>query len=130
VFDVLLNHKPKFAAKRKIYNYNKDDFVDLRESLKLLPLTDIVLSENDIDIAWSKWKDTFLAAADTYIPSRQTSRTYTPPYFTREFIHILHQKGSLRKRARKPSLALLWEKFRELRRSAKRMIKTKQRDYI
>ena len=130
MFDVLLNHKPKFAAKRKIYNYNKGDFVALRESLKLLPLTDIVLSENDIDIAWSKWKDTFLAVVDTYIPSRQTSRTYTPPYFTREIIHILHQKESLRKRARKSNSALLWEKFRELRRSAKRMIKTKKRDYI
>ena len=130
MFDVLFNHKPKFAAKRKVYNFNKGDFVALRESLKLLPLTDIVLSENDIDIAWSKWKDTFLAADDTYIPSRQTSRTYTPPYFTREIIHILHQKDSLRKRARNSNSALLWEKFRELRRSAKRMIKTKKRDYI
>ena len=130
MFDVLLNHKPKFAAKRKVYNYNKGDFVALRESLKLLPLTDIVLSENDIDITWSKWKDTFLAAVDTYIPSRQTSRTYTPPYFTREIIHILHQKESLRKPARKSNSALLWEKFCELRRSAKRMIKTKKRDYI
>jgi hypothetical protein len=78
MFDVSLNQKPKFAAKRKIYFYNKSNFVALRESLKLLPLTDIVLTENDIDIAWSKWKDTFLAAVDTYIPSRQSSRTYTP----------------------------------------------------
>ena len=54
-------------------NYNKGDFVTLRQSLKLLPLADIVLSENDIDIAWSKWKETFLAAVDTYIPNRQTS---------------------------------------------------------
>ncbi|CAB4013430.1 Hypothetical predicted protein, partial [Paramuricea clavata] len=43
----------------------------LRESLKLLPLTDIVLSK---------------------LPN------LTPPYFTREIIHILHQKESLRKR--------------------------------
>ena len=46
------------------------------------------------------------------------------------FPEILHQKESLRKRARKSNSALLWEKFRELRRSAKRMIKTKKRDYI
>jgi hypothetical protein len=57
MFDVFLNHKPKFATKRKMHNYNKGDFVALCESLKLLPLTDIVHSENDIDIAWSKWKD-------------------------------------------------------------------------
>ena len=48
-----------------VYNYNKGDFAALRESLKLLPLTDIVLCEDDIDIAWSKWCDTFLAAVDT-----------------------------------------------------------------
>ncbi len=47
------------------FNYSKGDFEGLRESLRLLPLTDIVEGENDIDVAWSKWKDTFLAGKST-----------------------------------------------------------------
>ena len=116
----LLHIKHKKPAKRTVYNYNKGDFAALRESLKLLPLTDIVLCEDDIDIAWSKWCDTFLAAVDTFIPSKQTSRSYSPPYFTSEIVHLLHQKDSVE----------LWEKFRDHRRTVKSLIKTKKREYI
>ncbi|CAB3980019.1 Hypothetical predicted protein, partial [Paramuricea clavata] len=43
LFNLLLHTKPKKSARRTVYNYNKGDFAALRESLKLLPLTDIVL---------------------------------------------------------------------------------------
>jgi hypothetical protein len=118
LFNLLLHIKHKQPAKRTVYNYNKGDFAALRESLKLLLLTDIVLCEDDIDIAWSKWCNTFLAAVDTFIPSKQTSRSYTPPYFTSEIVHLLHQKETTRKRAKKSDSVELWEKFRDHRRTS------------
>jgi hypothetical protein len=127
-FDVTLNIQQKTSPRRK--TYSKGDFEGLRESLRLLPLTDIVEGENDIDVAWSKWKDTFLAAVDTHIPSKLTSRTFTPPYFTSEIVHLLHRKETMRKRAKKTNSAEHWKKFRDLRRSTKRLIKTKKREYI
>jgi hypothetical protein len=130
LFNLLLHTKPKKSAKRTIYNYNKGDFAALRESLKLLPLTDIVLCEDDIDIAWSKWCDTFLAAVDIFIPSKQTSRSYTPPSFTSEIVHLLHQKETTRKRAKNSESVELFEKFRDQRRTVKSLIKTKKREYI
>ena len=82
VFDIILRRKPKKLPKRTVYNYNKGDFAVLRESLKLLLLTDIVLSEDDIDIAWMTWSNTFLAVVNTFITRKQACRSYIPPYFT------------------------------------------------
>ena len=101
----------------------------LRESLKLLPLTDIVLGEDDIDIAWSKWCDIFLSAVDTF-PRKQTSRSYTPHYFTNEIVHLLHQKETTRRRAKKSDSVELWEKFRRLCWSVKSLIKIKKSEYL
>ena len=98
--------------------------------MKLLPLTDIVLSEDDIDIAWTKWSNTFLAVVNTFIPRKQTSRSYIPPYFTSEIVHLLHQKETTRKRAKKSDSIAIWEKFRDLPRRAKTLIKSWKRDYI
>ncbi len=106
VFDLHLHRKPKKPPTRAVYNYNKGDFAALKESLKLLPLTDIVLGEDDVD------------------------RSYTPPYFTSEIVHLLHQKETTRKRTKKSDSIELWEKFRDLRRAVKGLIKTKKREYI
>lgn len=128
--DVNLNRKPKLLTKRLVYNYKKGDFDSLRAILRSLPLTDIVLSENDIAIAWAKWKDVFLAAVDTYIPKSTIKRSYKPPYITSDIIHAIHKKETLRKRAKSSNSPQLWEKFRELRRNIKSAIKTKKREYI
>ena len=98
--------------------------------MKLLPLTDIVPSEDDIDIAWTKWSNTFLAVLNTFIPRKQTSRSFIAPYFTSEIVHLLHQKETTRKRAKKLDSVAIWEKFRDLRRRAKTLIKSRKRDYI
>ena len=130
VFDIILRRKPKKLPKRTVYNYNKGDFAVLRESLKLLLLTDIVLSEDDIDIAWMTWSNTFLAVVSTFIPRKQTCRSYIPPYFTSEIVHLLHPKETTRKQAKKLDSVAIWEKFRDLRRRAKTLIKSRKRNYI
>ena len=84
----------------------------------------------NIDIAWTKWSNTFLAVVNTFIPRKQTSRSYIPPYFTSEIVHLLHQKETTRKRAEKLDSVAIWEKFRDLRRRAKTLIKSRKRDYI
>ena len=81
MFDIHLHRKPKKLPKRIVYNYNKGDFAALRESLKLLPLTDIVLSEDDIDIAWTKCCNTFLAVVNTFIPRKANQQILYPTIF-------------------------------------------------
>jgi hypothetical protein len=123
--DINLNRKVKQSVKRMVYNYKKGDFNSLRATLMCLPLLDTVEKESDINTAWAKWKDLFLAAVDSYVKG-----SYKPPYITQEIIHALNTKKTLRKRAKATNSPHIWEQFRELRRSIKSLIRSKKREYI
>ena len=66
MFDIHLRRKPKKLPEKTVYSYNKGDFAALREPLEVQPLIGIVLSKVDIDITWTKWSNTFLAAVNTF----------------------------------------------------------------
>jgi hypothetical protein len=84
-----------------VYNYKKGDFNGLHEALNLLNLSDIVSSENDVDFAWMKWKDTFVTAVDTYIPKFTTKSKSSPPYVTSDLVHEIRKKGNSQKESKK-----------------------------
>ena len=113
-----------------VYNYSKGDFNSLRTTLRCLPLLDIVENEHDVNTAWTKWKDAFLSAVDNFIPKSKMKSSYKPPYITHDIIHSLNKKAALRKRAKLTNSSELWERFRQLRRNIKSLIRSKKRDYI
>lgn len=76
--DVYLKRKSKLLTKRLVYNYKKGDFDSLGATLRSLPLSDIVLGENEIASAWAKWKDS--CSVDIYILKGFIKRSYKPPY--------------------------------------------------
>ncbi len=129
-FDVHIRMKTKQQTKRTVYNYKKGDFNGLREALNLLNLSDIVSSENDVDIAWMKWKDAFVTAVDTYIPKFTTKSKSSPPYVTSDLVHEIRKKETLREKVKKSNSPELWERFRDLRRKIKSEIRKKKREYI
>ena len=47
--DINVNIKVKKQAKRTVDNYAKDDFNSLRDTLRCLPLLEIIDSEHDVD---------------------------------------------------------------------------------
>ena len=122
--------KVKKQAKRTVYNYAKGDFNSLRATLRCLPLLEIIDSEHDVDTAWAKWKGVFLTAVDSHIPKSTVKSSYRPPYVTQDIIDELNKKETLRKRANCSNAPQLWERFRELRRKIKRLLRLKKREYI
>ena len=75
--------------------------VGLFNSLRNTPLVDIVLNEsNNVNLAWAKWKDAFLAAVDHFIPKTKLKRSFTPPYITKDLLHAIKMKESLRRKAK------------------------------
>lgn len=113
-----------------VYNYKNGDFDTLRATLRCLPLLDLVESESDIDSAWNMWKDLFLSTVDAHIPKIKAKSSYKPPYITEEIIHALRKKETIRKRAKSTNSPSLWNRFRDLRRSIKSMIRSKKREHI
>jgi hypothetical protein len=109
--DINLNRKVKKSVKCMGYNYKKGDFNSLCATLTCLPLLDIVEKESDINTAWAKWKDLFLAAFDSFIRKSNVKRSYKPPYITQVIIHALNMKKMLRKRAKSTNSPHIWERF-------------------
>ena len=113
-----------------VYNYKNGDFNSLRATLGCLPLLALLESEADIDSASTKWKDLLLSAVDAHIPKTKVKISYKPPYITKDIIHALNMKETIRKRAKSANSPSLWDRFRELRRKIKSMIRSKKREYI
>ena len=128
--DINLIRKVSKPVKRMVYNYKNGDFDSLRATLRCLPLLALLESEADIDSAWTKWKDLFLSAVDAHIPKTKVKISYKPPYITKDIIHALNMKETIRKRAKSTNSPSLWDRFRELRRKIKSMIRSKKREYI
>ena len=86
-------------VKRKVYDYGKADFSGLKGALTSLNLTFWISDSNaEIDEDWSKWKDSFLAAVDDYIPSKIVKSRRTTPWITHSILHLIRKKTSARKK--------------------------------
>ena len=77
--NINLRRKVIKPIKRMVYNYKNGDFDSLRATLRCLPLLDLVENESDIDSAWTKWKDLFLATVNKHIPKIKVKSSYKPP---------------------------------------------------
>ena len=129
--DIILRRKVIKPIKRMVYNYKNGDFDSLRATLRCLPQLDLVENESDIiDSVWTKWKDLFLATVNKHIPKIKAKTSCKPPYIIEDIIHALNKKETLRKRAKSTNSSSLWDRYRELRRSIKNMIRSKDREYI
>ena len=130
-FDLKLHQRPKQSTERIVYNYSKGDFVGLLNCLQNASLMDLVRNNcDDINVAWSKWKAAFLTAADSFIPKTSLKRFFTPPYITKDLLHAINMKESLRRKAKAENSPQLWEKFRKTRQHVKCWINAKKREYL
>ena len=127
ICDMVLRYKPKPAIKRVVYDYSRADIQCLLDTLRNARLLDIVQEEShDVSTAWMKWKDTFHSVVDSFIPKRTTKRLPTPPYITKDLLHAIKRKESLRRKAKKKNTPDLWEHFRKERQRIKCWIKKKK----
>ena len=130
-FDLKLHQRPKQSTERIVYNYSKGDFVGLLNCLQNASLVDLVcINCDDINVAWSKWKAAFLTAADSFIPKTSLKRSFTPSYITKDLLHAINMKESLRRKAKAKNSPQLWEKFCKTQQHVKCWINAKKREYL
>ncbi|CAB4009432.1 Hypothetical predicted protein, partial [Paramuricea clavata] len=72
-FRVKLKFTRAKPVRRRVYDYKRGNFGDLRNFLTCVPF-DITTSDN-IDQYWLQWKDIFLIAVESYIPVKTMSDT-------------------------------------------------------
>ena len=80
-------------------------------------------------MAWDKWKDTFLAAIDSFVKVNQ-KKSFTPPYISRDLLHAIKKKNSLSRKAKTKNSPELWAKFRKACQHIKCWINAKKKVYL
>ena len=71
-----------------------------------------------------------VGAVDQSIPKSKLKRANSPPWIDGEIIHAIHKRNTLRRKAAKENNANLWEKFKQLRRDTKYLIRAKFNTYV
>lgn len=128
-FDFNIHAKLSACDIRTVYNYRLADWNGLSETLRL---TDLMPSINstDIDSDWQQWMDLFLGAVADHIPVKTFKRKNTPPWLDNEIKHLLKKKETARRKAKKSGKLNIHEKFRALRRQAKKLIAEKRKEWF
>ena len=80
-------------------------------------------SVSNINDDWTLWRGTFLATADNFIPKKTRKGRYHPPLLTGEILHMLKRKETLRWKLIRVKRSSLLEKYKNLRRKRKNLIK-------
>ena len=127
-FDFLLFTKQKGCDKRTVFNFHLADwsgFLDGLDKCNLSPN-----ESTDVNTDWERWRNIFLEVATEYIPRKTFKRRNSPPWVDGEVKRLLSKKDSCRKKEKKLSCPKLWEKFRNLRRRAKSLLKVKRMQYF
>ena len=127
-FDFLLFTEQKGCDKRTVFNFHLADwpgFLDARDKCNLSPN-----KSTHVNIDWERWRNIFLDVATEYLPRETFKRRNSPPWVDGEVKRLLSKKDSCRRKEKKLSCPKLWEKFRNLRRRAKSLLKVKRMQYF
>ena len=130
-FEFRASTKAQHKVNRTVYDYRRGDFEGLRRALESINLCNLVRDSENIDLAWTEWKDVFMSAVSDYIPTRKIKGRNTPPWISGEIIHILRKKETARLKLRKPTASEQQrQKYKELRKKAKIMIQESRENYF
>ena len=130
VFYVITKPKCKAASKRVVFNYRKANFTDICNHLQKLDLSKIARDCKDVNTAWEDWSCHINNAITTYVPKRNVKRSYYTPWCDSETRRLIEKKRSLWHRAKHGKNKRLWNRFKNLRRKAKVLLKKKYDTYV
>ena len=71
-----------------------------------------------------------LATADMYIPTFTVKKKTNPPWITKEILNKIKKQKSLWRKLKAHPSEILSRKFKELRRSVKRLVRSEHKRYL
>ena len=90
-------------------------------------------STSDINDDWISWRDSFLTIANDHIPQKTMNGRNTPPWLTGEILNVLKKNETLRRKLRRAirsQVDAIMEKYKNLRRTAKKLIKVSRENFF
>jgi hypothetical protein len=129
-FNISIKMSPFTGFKRTVYNYKKANISGLQAELCSSQLLDMVNSKSDVNEAWHLWLNTVTDAVDKHVPKVIIHNSAQPPWFDKEVRHVINQKKTAWRRARKKNSMKQWAKFRALRNKLKQLLRKKYQYFI
>ena len=86
--------------------------------------------DNDIDASTACWHDMFLSCVGEFVPEVVIKDANRPPWIDKEVLLLIRKKNRTRRKAKLKDSVNLWERFPELRRQVKKMVKFKKRSHL
>ena len=131
VFIINCTLKGKQCNPRMSYSYSKTDFNKLRQDLENAPLMES-LAKEDLETSWQSWKQIIFNIIDKNVPRKKiTNNNYAHvPWVDKDVKKMIRKRKKIFKEATKSKKQSHWNKFREIRRDTKRMIKLKYKTYL
>ncbi|CAB4035733.1 Hypothetical predicted protein [Paramuricea clavata] len=127
-FDVKLKFKRAKLIKRRVFDYGKGNFDELRNFLTRYPIN--VTPTDSINDDWEQWKDTFLTTVRRYIPIRTVKDKNSPPWIDKEVRQLIRKKYKVLKQYRRNKSADRKRKLRSVTQQIKYLIRSKHRGYL
>ncbi|CAB4039189.1 Hypothetical predicted protein, partial [Paramuricea clavata] len=118
--------------KRSVFDYRRADIDGLRRHLQSLDLSQLLSENGNINQDWLAWKNAFLGAVLKFVPTKTLRGRNHLPWTNSTILHYIKKKNSIRTRIKRscPPSEHLKHRFRELRRTIKRVLRESRLDYI
>ena len=125
-FKIDLSISRRKAPKKKVYNYSKANWRELNFALRHINW-DRLMGCLDPQSAWDCFQKILNNLCETHIPKRNVKNQFQPPWYDIECDKVLREKEKWRKKARESGSESDLDKFRQCRKSFKRIMNEKMR---
>ena len=93
-FSICISAPKSSKCVKELYNYKKADFCAFLEVLSHVPWSQLNF-DDDIETAWTCWKDLFFAAVGSNIPKTRWKQSKVKHWFTPDTLHLIWVKRRL-----------------------------------
>ena len=117
-------------TKRQLYNFKRADWDSINSELHNVNWDQLLLSNDDIEFAWSRFRNKLFEVLDKFIPKIKVNCGSQPPWFDSEAHDLCREKERLRSRYKQTKLPEHYVKYSDCRRKFKHLVQQKMRDNI
>ena len=126
--EINLKIQRKPQVERHVYDFAKSDWSSLKVLLSNSHWDFCFVPEN-IDETLTNWCCMFLSAVDKYIPKHRIKCTHNHPWIDKELLNLIEGKDMQGRKLKKLSSPYDLDKYKNLRRLTKQLIKQKKKQY-
>jgi len=131
--EILCNPPTTSKPKKRVYCYNRADWISFHEEVNELSRHYYELNEQgqiSVEDNWNYIRDNLSKAIDTYIPVKFCSDRTDAPWMTSQIKRLIRKKQRFYNKAKRSKLTSDWNEYRSVQTQVHRSIRTEHQKHI